>query len=109
MYHGQDYGLILLCSNYPRCDAFVGCHRGTEDPKGTMANAELRLWRRRAHAAFDPLWVDGKMERNDAYCYLADLLGIDPDHCHIGMMNIEECRNVYFALEVASILNGVLR
>lgn len=56
VYGGRDFGMIYLCANYPQCDAYVGVHRHTDTPKGTLANTELRAARKRAHAAFDPLW-----------------------------------------------------
>jgi hypothetical protein len=34
----------------------VGCHKGTTKPLGRLADAELREWKKRAHAAFDPVW-----------------------------------------------------
>lgn len=44
VYGDRNYGKIYVCSNYPICDAYVGVHKGTQDkPKGTLANAELRL------------------------------------------------------------------
>lgn len=35
------------------CDAYVGCHPGTTDPLGTLANKNLRFQRGLAHCAFD--------------------------------------------------------
>lgn len=83
------------------CEAYVGCHRGTERPLGRLANAELRLAKQQAHAAFDPLWKfhtwgDGyqTMTRNAAYGWLADQLGIARAGCHIGMFDVEQCQRV---------------
>lgn len=73
------------------CDAYVGCHPGTENPLGRLANKELRRAKMRAHAAFDPLWQDGKLRRREAYAALASMLGIDVNDCHIGMFDIEMC------------------
>ncbi|WP_088258626.1 zinc-finger-containing protein [Fimbriiglobus ruber] len=33
---------VLACERYPTCDAYVGCHPGTETPLGRLANKELR-------------------------------------------------------------------
>lgn len=79
------------------CDAYVGCHRtGTGDkPLGRLANAELRAWKSRAHAAFDPYWKNGGgMGRKTAYKRLAYRLGIKTDDCHIGMFDVETCQKV---------------
>lgn len=76
------------------CDAYVGCHEGTTKPLGRLANAELRAWKQRAHAAFDPIWQDGNMRRERAYGWLARQLGISRPTCHIGMFDVEMCQKV---------------
>ncbi len=40
----------------------VGCHPGTKNSLGRLANAELRKWKSIAHRVFDPLWRDGTHE-----------------------------------------------
>ncbi len=84
--------MVYVCSQYPECDAYVGVHKGTKMPYGTMANGELRMWRKRAHAAFDPLWSEGVMKRSNAYHKLAVALKIDHKDVHIGMFNIFQCQ-----------------
>lgn len=77
------------------CDARVGCHDGTDRPKGRLANAELRALRIAAHAAFDPFWVGGgavKLRRVEAYRWLAEKLGLPAKRCHIGLFTEDECR-----------------
>lgn len=92
------------------CDAYVGCHPpahrngkgGQGDgttPLGRLANAELRKANRRAHDAFDPLWQARHMSRQSAYKWLAEQLGISPENCHIGMMDVEGCNAVVAAVE----------
>jgi len=76
------------------CDAMVGCHPGTDKSLGRLANAELRHWKMRAHAAFDPHWKNGEMSRKAAYKRLADRLGISEEVCHIGMMDVAMCQRV---------------
>jgi hypothetical protein len=76
------------------CDAYVGCHPGTENPLGRLANAELRAAKIRAHDAFDPLWKSRKIRRSEAYRRLAKHLGIDDRDCHIGMFDVETCARV---------------
>lgn len=56
IYYGHSYGMAYLCRP---CNAYVGVHSGTDRPKGSLANAELRGWRKATHARFDPLWQDG--------------------------------------------------
>lgn len=80
------------------CDAWVGCHRGTTNPLGRLANAELRQAKQDAHVAFDRLWrattPAGTFDRNGAYEWLADQLGIPRAECHIGLFDVEQCRLV---------------
>lgn len=91
----------------PPCGAYVGCHPGTTKPLGRLANAELRVWKGKAHAAFDPIWkkrfFDKKridpdykkgMARGGRYKKLAELLGIPKDNCHIGMFDVDMCKRV---------------
>ena len=95
---GRDYGWMWLCRP---CQAWVGCHPGTKNALGRVADAELRQAKMAAHAAFDPLWRDhpdppwGRPgHRKSAYTWLADQLNLSPRHCHIGMMNAGTCRRV---------------
>ena len=82
------------------CDAYVGSHPGTGHGLGRVANAELRLAKHAAHMAFDFLWEDkarrGNMGRNEArreaYKWLAEQMGVEPENCHIGMMDAALCR-----------------
>lgn len=99
IYGGRDYGPRYYCEP---CDAHVGCHRGTKEPLGRLANAELRALRTKAHAAFDPLWK-AKMRiagwpkaraRNAAYKWLAEELDVPPEKCHIGMFDKSACKAV---------------
>lgn len=85
--------LFWLCRP---CDAYVGCHLSGDgtSPFGTMANAELRAARIKAHAAFDPIWKEEYMPRRKAYSWLADQLGIHPKHCHISWFDLETCQRV---------------
>lgn len=105
VYHGKDFGLMYICSSYPACDAYVGVHKGSCKPLGRLANYELRRWKNKAHAAFDPLWrvsLDEKLRdghsrsyiRNKAYKWLAKQLDIETKDCHIGMFDIYMCKRV---------------
>lgn len=94
--YGKEYGPIYICRP---CKAWVGCHK---DPKrsrqalGRLANAELREWKKAAHAHFDPLWKlsTKKHKRARAYAWLAKEMNLTSDHCHIGMFNVEQCQRV---------------
>lgn len=91
--YGKSYGMAYLCRP---CDAYVGVHDGTDTPLGRLANRELRRWRNRAHAAFDPLWQQGpyRRRRNDAYAWLAGKMGLTKEETHIAMFDVEQCKQV---------------
>lgn len=94
-----SYGPVWVCVP---CGAWVGCHPGTTNALGGLANAELRGWKVQAHAAFDPLW-EGKMRRDGCskgkarragYTWLAKQLGLPVEKTHIGYMDVDECQKV---------------
>lgn len=91
--YGRSYGPIWYC-DCCKGATYVGCHKGTNEPLGTMATARLRYYRKRAHAAFDPLWKNktAKMDRDEAYWWLASRMGLEKDECHIAMFDEEQCK-----------------
>ena len=118
MIYGKSFGMVYLCDRYPFCDSWVGVHKGTTNPLGTMADSELRELRKNAHVLFDRLWKRPqvnhqvsksqygdivKQYRTKAYSFLADRLQIPIDQCHIAMMNNEQCQRVISILEECQI------
>jgi hypothetical protein len=98
VYNGRSYGMIYLCRP---CRAWVGVHKGTDKPLGRLANKDLREWKIKAHAAFDPLWKakmrqghSKKSARNSGYAWLAEQMGIPREACHVGMFDVEQCKQV---------------
>ena len=91
--YGKSYGMIYIC--WP-CDAYVGVHKGTDKPLGRLADSALRLWKRQAHDAFDPLWKYGRFRgrRNAAYAWLAEKMGLPIEETHIGMFDVQQCKQV---------------
>lgn len=92
--YGEPWGMMWVCGRYPACDAYVGAHKGSNRPLGTLANKALRESRRVAHGVFDPLWKSGAMSRDQAYAWLSAQLGVPPEKCHIAMFTEEQCRRV---------------
>lgn len=91
LYQGKhNFGPVYLCRP---CDAYVGCHKDTDKPLGTLANKELREYRRRVHSAFDYIWR-GKLlpSRTAAYKWLAYELGLDYSETHIAKFDVETCK-----------------
>lgn len=71
IYNGKRYGRSYMMYYCKPCDAYVGVHEN--DPKrplGTLANRELREWRKKAHRVIDPYWRDGDMKRVWVYSRL---------------------------------------
>ena len=91
VYGGRSYGMIYYCRP---CDAYVGVHKGSDTPLGRLANANLRFWKKNAHAAFDPIWKRRRMTRSQAYSWLSAKMGLPPELTHIGMFDVDQCKQV---------------
>lgn len=78
-----------LCKN---CNAYVGCHPGSTNPLGRLANAELRKFKSAVHRVFDPIWKSKKKKRKEAYKWLSEKLNITFSECHIGMFDVDTCK-----------------
>lgn len=94
-----DFGPVWTCVP---CQAWCGCHPGTENALGRLANAELRAAKQAAHAAFDPMWK-AKMRRDKVgkgparragYRWLSEQLGIPYRKTHIGYFDLDQCAKV---------------
>lgn len=99
--HKYGRQFIWICKP---CDAYVGCHVGTKEPKGRLAKKQLRILKKEAHTYFDMLWMydmmpvakNRKEQRAAAYKWLGEMLKTPPEFTHIGMFNETSCRNVIF-------------
>lgn len=104
LYNGRDFGPVWQCAG---CAEWVGCHEGSTSPLGRLCGPRIRELRKRAHAAFDPLWAakmrrDGcskTVARNAAYAWLAAKLGIDVARCHMSWMSDDDLSR---AVEICS-------
>lgn len=102
IYHTNSNNTMLyVCSHYPECDAYVRVQNGTRIPIGSMANKKLRSLRKIAHDYFDQLYQSGLMEKQEAYQWLAGLIGAPLSEAHIGCLGeyycklvIDECRKL---------------
>ena len=90
--YGRSYG--SRCYICRPCDAWVGCHKGSDKALGRVANKELRKLKHQAHEAFDPIWKDNYLPRKAAYEILSIAFGLPPEQTHIGMFNEDMCSNV---------------
>ncbi|HHW44651.1 MAG TPA: hypothetical protein GXX25_12780 [Desulfotomaculum sp.] len=92
--YGISYGMAYVCEKYPACDAYVGTHKGTIWPRGTLANKELRNYRKKAHLLFDSIWEAAGISRTQAYKWLAKKLDIPVESAHIGYFDLSMCQKV---------------
>lgn len=93
--HRPDlYSLSFYYCDAGHSAAYVGCHKGTTQPLGRLADVYLRAAKKEAHAAFDPIWRSGTMSRSEAYSWLAKELSIPKKRCHIGMFDLDTCLKV---------------
>jgi hypothetical protein len=90
--------MIYYCAP---CQAWVGVHKGTNKALGRLANAELREWKKEAHKYFDPLWqakikqgYTKTQARRRAYKWLSQQMGIPVKETHIGMFDVDQCKQV---------------
>ena len=92
---------LYVCSGYPSCDSYVGAHKGTLLPKGTLANGDLRHKRIEAHRLFDAIWKNGIFSRDSAYRWMQDKFALSSSQAHIAEFSeyrcdclMDECRKV---------------
>lgn len=64
-------GYLYVCLN---CKARVGCHKGTTEPLGCLADDELRKMKIEIHSIIDQLW-GSKNERKSIYNVLGNRYG----------------------------------
>ena len=91
--YGHSYGMVYICSDYPKCDAYVGVHKNSSRmiPLGRMANRELRERKKAVHSLLDPLWRNNLMSRKKAYSRLREGMDLDSDECHVGKFDEKAC------------------
>lgn len=90
----DEDGYLFVCDRYPQCDSYVGAHRDSKRPMGTLANSELRNRRILAHRAFNQIWKSGVMTRDQAYKWLQAKLCLNEQQTHIAMFSEYMCDQV---------------
>ena len=96
--HYDPKELVRICIP---CDAYVGCHKGTPNALGRLANQGLRMRRMVAHEVFDSLWKRKARKgftltqaRNLAYEWLSKELELPREETHIAMLGPNQCKKV---------------
>lgn len=91
IYHGRTYGdwpWVYQCED---CSARVGMHPFTNLPLGTLADESLRQVRNRCKKPFETIWQERRMDRTQAYRWLAEQLGKSIAECHFGLFEASDC------------------
>lgn len=102
--YGREFGEWPWAVRCAGCKAYVGLHPFTGIPLGTLATAPMRAARKRAKAAFNPLWESGDMTRTEAYHWLAGAMGIaNVEECHIGWFDVAQCDAVVAAVAAKAV------
>lgn len=63
--------------------------------------------RKRAHRAFDPIWMTGTMTRTEAYAWLMKVLRVKRKDRHIATLSLAQCEQLI--LECQRYKKGVLQ
>jgi hypothetical protein len=98
------------------CQGYVGCHEGGAKPLGTPAGVVLRQARSTLHdRCVDPIWKNAaacpayadkrkdlnavaditRAARGRTYDYLAHHMNLTREQCHIGMFDLDQCRQAW--------------
>lgn len=89
--YGKAYGhwpWAVLCD---KCHSYVGLHKGTDIPMGTLAEADTRA----ARGTAKKLFIRFVQERdewtwNNAYATLAYEMQLSRDECHFGRFTVAQ-------------------
>lgn len=92
--YGVFHGFVWACPNLAICDTYVGCHRNSHSPLGTLADAPTRRARGRAHRLFDSIWKSGRLSRKDAYRLLQQKMGLSERDAHIAKFTLSQCNKL---------------
>ncbi len=85
---------LYVCSNWPKCDAYVSAHNNNKQPMGILANGDLRHKRILAHRALNQYRKLMHMEKKEAYLWLQAKLGKTREQVHIACFTEEMCDKV---------------
>ena len=58
-----------------QCGNYVGTHRDSGKPLGSIPTRELRQARSRLHRVIDPLWKERGLKRRDIYARISQHIG----------------------------------
>ena len=76
-----QHKIFYVC---PNCLNYIGTHRDTGEPLGTIPTPELRECRKELHTLLDPLWKYTKFDRSKVYEMVSEEIGYT---FHIAQIN----------------------
>ncbi|MBK5185952.1 zinc-finger-containing protein [Paraburkholderia domus] len=102
----EDHGPLWLCAS---CEAWIGVFARSKRhvPLGRLANADLRDWKARLHAALEPL-AAAKARRDGCNLFearargmkwLAGEMALDDKHGNIHQLDVEQCKTAIGIIE----------
>lgn len=97
--YGREYSEWPYIYDCRACDAYVGLHPKTDLPLGTMANRALREARKTHKAKFIELMKRRGWNRDVAYRWLTEAMGLQEGQCHWGWFNIAQCEAAGLVVE----------
>lgn len=65
---------LYVCGGYPACDSYIGVHKKSLSPMGTLADGNLRHKRIEAHRALNEVINAGVMTKHGLYIWLQNRL-----------------------------------
>lgn len=92
--YGREYGDWPYMYRCAHCDAYVGLHPKTDLPLGTLATKEIRRSRTKSKEVFHAMLKELGIDRTAGYALVCEGLGMAPEVCHFGMMEIHQCEQV---------------
>ena len=86
------YKHFYICD---KCKNFVGVHKGTNIPLGTIPTKEIKEFRKKIHSIIDPIFLKSKNKnytRKKIYHFLSEK--INKEYHTATLSSIEDCENV---------------
>lgn len=71
----------------PTCKNYVGSHKKSKMPLGSIPDSKMRKLRNILHSLIDPIWKSNKMTRRQVYSEISKNLGYE---FHAATTNTEE-------------------
>jgi ssDNA-binding Zn-finger/Zn-ribbon topoisomerase 1 len=98
------FGYFYGCQRFPTCKQTQPCDQQTGEPVGEAVDEATRAARHALHLEFDQLWqsagglVGVFPERDRAYTWLSNQLGIRKKQCHIQQFDLPTCERALEAV-----------